>query len=132
MIYRKYCNYCASGSIKLTIIWPQGSWKITFIAWLPKNKFVSRNEKINLVISGLIDLGCTACKVKIQRLEYSFRSSLSCKYPWNEGCWLATAQSFPSRMSSVNVTKSTVSWGFGHIYWINLSCKTSLFVQCDN
>ena len=27
--------------------------------------------------------------------------------------------SFPSWISSVNVTKSTVSCGFGHIYWRN-------------
>ena len=38
--------------------------------------------------------------------------------------------SFPLRISSVNVTKSAVSCGFGHIYWRNLSWKTSFFVQC--
>ena len=27
--------------------------------------------------------------------------------------------SFPLKISSVNVTKSAVSWGFGHIYWRN-------------
>ena len=27
--------------------------------------------------------------------------------------------SFPIRISSVNVTKSTVSCGFGHVYWKN-------------
>ena len=27
--------------------------------------------------------------------------------------------SFPLRISSVNVTKSTVSCGFGHVYWRN-------------
>ena len=32
-------------------------------------------------------------------------------YTENEKC------NFPSRISSVNVTKSTVSSGFGHIYW---------------
>ena len=32
-------------------------------------------------------------------------------------------------ISSVNVTKSAVSWGFGHIYWRNPKCKTSFFVQ---
>ena len=35
--------------------------------------------------------------------------------------------SFPLRISSVNVTKSTDSCGFGHIYWRNPSCKTSFF-----
>ena len=37
--------------------------------------------------------------------------------------------SFPLRISSVNVIKSAVSWGFGHIYWINPRWKTSFFVQ---
>ena len=32
--------------------------------------------------------------------------------------------SFPSRISSVNETKSAVSCGFGHIYWRNLRWKT--------
>ena len=31
--------------------------------------------------------------------------------------------------SSVNVTKSTFSYGFGHIYWRNLERKTSFFVK---
>ena len=32
--------------------------------------------------------------------------------------WHCTKKwSFPLRISSVNVTKSTVSCGFGHIYW---------------
>ena len=38
--------------------------------------------------------------------------------------------SFPLRISSVNLTKSAVSCGFGHIYWRNPSWKTSFFVQC--
>ena len=38
--------------------------------------------------------------------------------------------SFPLRNSSVNVTKSTVSFGFGHSYWRNPYWKTSFFVQC--
>ena len=37
--------------------------------------------------------------------------------------------SFPVRISSANVTKSAVSYGFGHIYWRNPSWKTSFFVQ---
>ena len=39
--------------------------------------------------------------------------------------------SFPLRISLVNVTKSAVSGGFGHIYWRNPWWKTSFFVQCD-
>ena len=38
-------------------------------------------------------------------------------------------RSFPLRISSVNVTKSAVSCGFGHIYWKNPELKTSFFVQ---
>ena len=38
--------------------------------------------------------------------------------------------SFPLRISLVNVTKSAVSYGFGHIYWSNPLWKTSFFVQC--
>ena len=37
--------------------------------------------------------------------------------------------SFPWRISSVNMTKSTVSCGFGHTYCGNLQRKTSFFVQ---
>ena len=37
--------------------------------------------------------------------------------------------SFPLRISSVNVTKSAASCGFGHIYWRNPQCKSSFFVQ---
>ena len=37
--------------------------------------------------------------------------------------------SFPLRVSSVNVTRSTVSCGFNHINWRNLERKTSFFVQ---
>ena len=36
--------------------------------------------------------------------------------------------SFPLRISSVNVAKSTVAFEFGHIYWINPQWKTSFFV----
>ena len=36
---------------------------------------------------------------------------------------------FPLKISSVNVAKSAVSCGFGHIYWRNLYWKTSFFVQ---
>ena len=35
--------------------------------------------------------------------------------------------SFPLRIFSVNVTKSTGNCGFGHIYWRNPSWKTSFF-----
>ena len=35
--------------------------------------------------------------------------------------------SFPLRISTVNVTKSAVSCGFGHIHWRNPSWKTSFF-----
>ena len=42
--------------------------------------------------------------------------------------------SFPLRISSVNVTKSAVSWGSGHIYWRNPEWKTyflcSVYTAC--
>ena len=38
--------------------------------------------------------------------------------------------SFPVRIFSVNMTKSTVSSGFDHIYWRGLYWKTPFFVQC--
>ena len=38
---------------------------------------------------------------------------------------LLKKSSFPSRISSVNVTKSAENCGFGHIYWWNPSWKTS-------
>ena len=39
--------------------------------------------------------------------------------------------SFQLRTSSVNVTKSAVSCGCGHIYWRNPQWKTSFFVKCN-
>ena len=39
-------------------------------------------------------------------------------------------RSFLLRFSSLNVTKSVFSCGFGHIYWRNSLWKTSFFVQC--
>ena len=38
--------------------------------------------------------------------------------------------SFPSRISSVNVTKSAGNCAFDHIYWRNPWPKTSFFAQC--
>ena len=37
--------------------------------------------------------------------------------------------SFPLTISSINVTKSAVSCGFGHIHWRNPQWNTSCFVQ---
>ena len=39
--------------------------------------------------------------------------------------------SFPLSISSIYVTKSAVSCGFGHIYWRNLLRKTSFLEQHD-
>ena len=46
--------------------------------------------------------------------------------------WIITAQkwSFPSRVTSVDVTKSANSYGFCHIYWRNPKWNTSIFVPC--
>ena len=38
---------------------------------------------------------------------------------------------FMKGSAPVNVTKSTISCGFGHIYWENPSWKTSFFMQWD-
>ena len=48
-----------------------------------------------------------------------------------KGMTLHKKWSFPLRISSVNVTNTAVSCGFGHIYWRNSQWKTSFFVQCD-
>ena len=46
---------------------------------------------------------------------------------WNQEQFVSLYKkwSFPFRISSVNVTKSAVSCGFGHIYWRNPEWKTS-------
>ena len=50
---------------------------------------------------------------------------------WHVKCFHCTKKlNFPLRISSVNVTKSTFSCGFGYIFWRNPSWKTSIFVQC--
>ena len=41
-------------------------------------------------------------------------------------------RNFPLKISSVNVTKSVVSCGLGHIYWRNPYWKISFFVQWCN
>ena len=41
-------------------------------------------------------------------------------------------RSFQLRISSLNVTKSAVSCGFGQNYWRNPWWKTSFFVQCES
>ena len=47
--------------------------------------------------------------------------------------WHCTKKwSFSLRTSSVNVTKSSVSCRFGHIYRRNPQWKDSFFVQCEN
>ena len=38
--------------------------------------------------------------------------------------------SFQLKISSVNVTNSAGSYGFGHIYWRNPQWKTSFFLHC--
>ena len=44
---------------------------------------------------------------------FEFQSfQIQCSYP-------CTKKKFPLRIFSVNMTKSSVSCGFGHIYWIN-------------
>ena len=60
------------------------------------------------IISGVLILVC-----------YASATHIHCTKKW----------SFPLRISSVNVTKSAVSCGFGHIYWRNPYWKTSFFVQ---
>ena len=44
--------------------------------------------------------------------------------------FLITFTAQKMKFSPVNVTKSAVSGGFGHIYWRNPYWKTSFFVQC--
>ena len=45
----------------------------------------------------------------------------------HKGITLHKKWSFQLRISSINVTKSVVSCGFGHIYWRTLKWKTSFF-----
>ena len=52
-------------------------------------------------------------------VRYASTTHIHCTKKW----------SFPLRISSVNVTKSAVSYGFGHIYWRNPYWKTPFFVQ---
>ena len=54
---------------------------------------------------------------------------LTCCALWQSGCTLHKKWNFPSRISSVNVTKFAVSCELGHICWRNLQWKTSFFVQ---
>ena len=46
--------------------------------------------------------------------------------------FLITFTAQKMKFSPVNVTKSAVSGGFGHIYWRNPYWKTSFFVHCKS
>ena len=52
-------------------------------------------------------------------------------YVVSEKVTLHKKWSFPLRIFLVNMTKSAVSCGFGHIYWRSPQWKTSIFVQCN-
>ena len=58
----------------------------------------------------------------------------NCQNSWDSWEWHHWKQkwSFPLRISSVNVTKSTVYCGFDHIYWRNPQLKTWFFLQCTD
>ena len=73
-------------------------------------------------------------KTKILERLTTYNSHVM-KYFWKENLahtllTLHKKWSFPLRISSVHVTKSAVSCGFGHIYWKSPQWETSLFVQC--
>ena len=63
-------------------------------------------------------------KCILSYMVFSTRSEISTKFQSLHKKW-----SFPLRNSSVNVTKSAVSRGFGHIYWRNPYWKTLFFVR---
>ena len=51
--------------------------------------------------------------------KYTFNNIIRHYFPLYEHLTLHKKWSFPLRISSVNVTKSAASCGFGHIYWRN-------------
>ena len=63
------------------------------------------------------------------RAVFSYQSFFFNKYRKNPHKTLHKKWSFPFRVSSVNVTKSADSCGFGHICWRNPKWKNSFFVQ---
>ena len=48
----------------------------------------------------------------------------------NKNLYSIKIESFPLRISSVNVTKSAVNCAFGHIYWRKILNEKLFFVQC--
>ena len=80
---------------------------------MPKNIFLGKYAIFSgWKASSIVVLTCSVI---------SSRSSKSGQHKqWN----------FPLRISSVNVTKSTVFFRFGHTYWRNPLWKTSFFMQC--
>ena len=80
---------------------PKASWKVR-CEWHGTNPFMYNVKKM---------------------IEHTLKI-LWCTH-WDQS--LHKKSSFSMRISSVNVTKSTVSHGFGHIYWRNYWWKTSFF-----
>ena len=81
-----------------------------------KNSTFKADLFLKLLLSSKLSKGSQKqplTSVLFKRQEYSLRKK-----------W-----SFSLRLSSVNVTKSVVSYGFGHIYLKNPSRKISFFVQ---
>ena len=84
--------------------------------------FELKNRKLRLL------LGCLSHNLIL--LMYFFMSTFEFLWMFWPYLTLRKKWSFPWSISSVNVTKSAVSCGFGHICWRNSSWKTSSFVQC--
>ena len=68
-------------------------------------------------------------EIDLSLSHFRVKSITSTKFIDNETVLLHKKWSFPLRISSINVTQSAVSCGFGHIYWRNPQWKISFFVQ---
>ena len=104
-----------------------------FRSYTMEDKYFHLGEKIKLpegIRACMVTLP-TLSNIELKRKQGNINIMMRQWFTFILLITVITAQkwSFPLRIFSVNVTKSSVSCGFGHIHWRNPSWKTLFFVQ---
>ena len=127
--------YLRSGEIRTRNNSVFGHFSRSGPVFAPPENIRKRSKKGALAWNGLKNNS----RVVYYWSEFFFQSDFFINH-WFSTLWerqdyqtiLRKKWSFPLMTSSVNVTKSEVSCGFGLIYWRSPEQKTSFFMQCNN